>query len=216
MLEHILGGLLKINPAKEAILRVVISTTELADLQGQKESIIHSIVEKVIGKCTPILSLPQMDRISVFKDDLVRFLNSAVQLWEDAQKSEFRVVATSVIEDAAVSWGEQDEHCQADVATDTPQESLHQDPVVILFPQVYQHTTNKFTVINHGFALWSDHTIYRLGRREFQIQYKRNREILGGTAGRVRQNALVSSETILIKHFSVAQGRQGCPDPSKS
>jgi hypothetical protein len=183
MLEHVLKDLLSTSPRKEAILRAVISAIELPDIQSEKESTINSIITEVTEKCAPILRLPQRDYTSAFQEDLGKFLKDTLHVWEDSQRSESRIVATSIIEEAVGAWGEQ-EH-QAEATTNTPQDSIPQEPVAILFPQVYQVTTENPSVINHGSALWSDRGIYQRGKSQYHSQYTRNLEALGGTT-RVR------------------------------
>jgi hypothetical protein len=213
-LESIHEGLSKINPSKDAILRAIVTTTELPNIQDQKISKISSIAEEAIQKCAPILNLPQMNRISAFKDDLMKFLSIAIQIWEDAQKNEFSVVATSVLQEAVVAWGEHDEYDQVEVPTHAPQDSVsqtHGRAVAVLFPQVYQSKTDKPTKISRGVALWSDHTIYQLGRKEFDIQYKRTHEVSGDTTTRrVRQTVPIFLSLItLIKASQNSLRRTG-------
>jgi hypothetical protein len=184
ILEHILEGLLHTNPQKEAILRTIVSTSQLPNVKRSEASAISLIVKEVTDKCAPILTLLQSDRTSTFQDPITKFLEDALHVWKDAQRSEFRIVATSTIRDAIHEWGEQDEH-QAEVTTNTSQDLITQEPVVVLFPQVYE--TNGRTVIHPGAALWSDCRIYQLGKREYRAQHTRNHELLGGSTSRVRQ-----------------------------
>jgi hypothetical protein len=179
-LEHFLEHLRETRPRTEAIVRVIINSTEPSDIRNRIGSIINPIIQEVTEKCAPLLDLPQRECRSAFQDDLTKFLDDVLQIWKHAQRGELRTVATSTIDEAVDEWGEQDEHQAAEG-------SISQEPVTVLFPQVYQITTENLTVIHPGFVLWSDHDIYCRGKAEYSIQERRNVEALGRTTSRVSQ-----------------------------
>jgi hypothetical protein len=80
LLKRTLEGLLNTNSSKEAILRAYISITELSNIQGKNNSAINLVVEEVTETCAPILSLPQKDCTSAFRDDLTKILKDALQV----------------------------------------------------------------------------------------------------------------------------------------
>jgi hypothetical protein len=189
MLERILEGLLTVSPQKEAILRSIISSTEIPGKEKSIENIIETIVESVTTFCAPMLELPQQRRLSEFQNRFKKFLNGAILLWNYAQRSQSRVIATSKFEDGA-DWEIYGEHGNVEDASD---KALHSTPppiIKVLFPYVFQISNNTPIHIHYGFTIGSDQPVYKAAQKEYSTQYKRvsgpNSEVLSG-AGRVRK-----------------------------
>jgi hypothetical protein len=181
MLDRILEDFLESNPKKEAILRAILSTSESKDSEFQQGLAVNSIMSELLAKFSPILDLLQ--KTSAFENDLAKFVHNAIHTWKDAQKSDVRTVANIQTTAGGPPWGERPEHAPEENAKQTSSE-IQPHAITALFPQIYQISlTGKREDLHIGFALWSDHTIYRQGVKEYQLQSKRNMDV----SGRVRR-----------------------------
>jgi hypothetical protein len=178
MLERIIHNIFKTSPGKGAIIRTVIGSSGLPEIEEQKRVISEAMENEVVKICEPLLVLLPKDSASDFRRDLKRLLENAVETWNRAQRSESRI-EVSLKKAPDGGWVDRYENHER-VAQE------HADIIAVLFPAVYQTHTAKTTTINHGFTIWTDCSLVQRGKKEFQQQELRNRAAPGPPSGRVR------------------------------
>jgi hypothetical protein len=170
ILEELFDGFLEKDPQKEAILRSIINTTKTSDGEHRKREIVASIKIAVTNLCTPFLTLSQPSRSAEFQKDLENILLGAVEVWNRAQRTQSRVVASCEFDyNNQAEWGSREE---LDLLVP---EQDHVSAVFIkaLYPMVCQLSGSENLPIHPGCAIWSDQELYAAGCREFQAQSRR-------------------------------------------
>lgn len=166
ILEELFDEIHDVDPRKEAILRSIINKTKTQDGDDRIREAVVSIRNEVTNLCTPFLTLSQPSRYEEFQKELEKFLLDAVEIWNRAQRSQFRVMASSDCVNNAELWIAREEHDPLD------QEQEQVSGIKALYPSVYQVLENESLSIHNGGALWSDQLLYTNGRKDFQAQYK--------------------------------------------
>jgi hypothetical protein len=167
ILEELFDGVLEVDARKAAVLRSIISTTKTKDGEDREREVIKSIIDTAIKLCAPILTLSQRDLSAELQRDLENFLRGGIEVWNRAQRTQSRVMATSEFDNAEISWVSREEHDQLGHTQDT------YSPIKALYPQVCQSVSNEYSPLHSGSALWSDQELYAAGRSEYQAQSRR-------------------------------------------
>lgn len=182
-LDDALEELFYKNPRQEAILRSSLLSAFVSEQQDHTK-IVNSVVDDVCNLLGPLL-FSQSDR-DAFRSSLKVVLYDAAELWNRAQRSTKRVLASAQGKDW--DWRSYQEHDDAVKLTAEQKALAHGlgEPLMILFPRVY--FGDQSASIHDGLALWSDQSIVITGEMELREQVvrvnSRNEKIHSGSGKR--------------------------------
>jgi hypothetical protein len=167
-LEQVLKSLSQ-NPQREAVFRAILSK---AELPNHREKAFRSVFDRVEDVCKPFLQLLGVSLLPSFHKDLKKMLDLAWEVWQDAQSSRSKIVATISKDHNPQSWIDRDRHVPvASSASNTSHVGTSGHMEAVLFPLVYSTHSPKSEPIYGGFGLYSDVDLHERGLQEYKVQF---------------------------------------------